>query len=118
MQGTEECPTSQDVWLEAARLHKPEMAKRILAKAIRHIPKSVKVWIKAANMETEVARKKRVLRKALEHIPNSVRLWKSAIQLEEPEEVRPLAAICLSPPMLIVVVSGALVASACGGVCA
>lgn len=48
----------------------------------------VRIWIKAADLETETKAKRRVFRKALEHIPNSVRLWKAAVELENPEDAR------------------------------
>ena len=48
----------------------------------------VRIWIKAADLETETKAKRRVFRKALEHIPNSVRLWKVAVELENPEDAR------------------------------
>ncbi|KAF7313596.1 TPR-REGION domain-containing protein [Mycena chlorophos] len=80
--GCEQCPKSEDVWLEAARLHSNADAKVILANAVQHVPQSVKIWLAAADLEHEVNAKKRVLRKALEHIPNSVRLWKETVNLE------------------------------------
>ncbi|KAI8921006.1 PRP1 splicing factor, N-terminal-domain-containing protein [Powellomyces hirtus] len=87
--GCEECPTSEDVWLESARLNTIENAKVILAQAIRHVPQSVKIWTKACDLETDVKGKKRVLRRALEFIPNSVKIWKAAVSLEEdPEDAR------------------------------
>lgn len=81
--GCEHCPKSEDVWLEAARLHNPADAKVILANAVQHVPQSVKIWLKAASLEQDSKSKKRVLRKALEQIPNSVRLWKETVNLEE-----------------------------------
>jgi pre-mRNA-processing factor 6 len=87
--GCEECPKSEDVWLEAARLNTPENAKIILANAVRQLPQSVRVWLKAMDFEHDVKAKKRVIRRALEFIPNSVSLWKSAVSLEEdPEDAR------------------------------
>ncbi|KAF8509992.1 PRP1 splicing factor, N-terminal-domain-containing protein [Hysterangium stoloniferum] len=80
--GCEHCPKSEDIWLEAARLHNNADAKIILANAVQHVGQSVKVWLTAANLESEVKSKKRVLRKALESIPNSVRLWKETVNLE------------------------------------
>ncbi|CAK5275776.1 unnamed protein product [Mycena citricolor] len=80
--GCEQCPKSEDVWLEAARLHNNADAKVILANAVQHVSQSVKIWLAAADLETDVNSKKRVLRKALEHIPNSVRLWKETVNLE------------------------------------
>ncbi|KAH8091002.1 PRP1 splicing factor, N-terminal-domain-containing protein [Cristinia sonorae] len=80
--GCEQCPKSEDVWLEAARLHNNDDAKVILANAVQHVGQSVKIWLAAADLEHDVKAKKRVLRKSLEHIPNSVRLWKETVNLE------------------------------------
>ncbi|XP_034238152.1 pre-mRNA-processing factor 6 [Thrips palmi] len=88
MKGCEVNQKSEDLWLEAARLQPPDTARGVIAQAVRHIPTSVRIWIKAAALETETKAKRRVYRKALEHIPNSVRLWKAAVELEEPEEAR------------------------------
>ncbi|PPQ73755.1 hypothetical protein CVT24_006946, partial [Panaeolus cyanescens] len=81
-QGCEMCPKSEDVWMEAARLHNNHDAKIILAEAVQHVGQSVKIWLAAADLEGDVQAKKRVLRKAVEHIPNSVRLWKETVNLE------------------------------------
>ncbi|KAA1474753.1 hypothetical protein DENSPDRAFT_804612 [Dentipellis sp. KUC8613] len=81
--GCEQCPTSEDVWLEAARLHNNDDAKVILANAVQHVGQSVKIWLAAADLEHDNKAKRRVLRKALEHIPNSVRLWKETVNLED-----------------------------------
>jgi len=40
--GCDLCPTSEDVWLEFARLSKPEDAKAIVAKGVGAIPTSVR----------------------------------------------------------------------------
>lgn len=88
MRGCEMNPQSEDLWLEAARLQPPDTAKAVIAQAARHIPTSVRIWIKAADLETEAKAKRRVFRKALEHIPNSVRLWKAAVELENPDDAR------------------------------
>ncbi|KAG5221097.1 Pre-mRNA-processing factor [Salix suchowensis] len=117
MQGCEMCPKSEDVWLEAARLHvrlhtvllmcvsditmkNNNDAKVVLANAVQHVSQSVKIWLAAAELESDAKSKKRVLRKgaalhmtniskhhsfipiALEHIPNSVLLWKQTVNLE------------------------------------
>lgn len=88
MAGCEMNPQSEDLWLEAARLQPIDTAKAVIAQAARHIPTSVRIWIKAADLESETKAKRRVFRKALEHIPNSVRLWKAAVELENPEDAR------------------------------
>ncbi|KAF3860582.1 hypothetical protein F7725_000837 [Dissostichus mawsoni] len=74
MKGTEMCPKSEDVWLEAARLQPGDTAKAVVAQAVRHLPQSVRIYIRAAELETDMRAKKRVLRK--------VRLWKTAVELE------------------------------------
>ncbi|VDL89024.1 unnamed protein product [Schistocephalus solidus] len=95
MRGCEECPTSEDIWLEAARLSPPEQAKSIVAQAIRHLPQSVRIWVKAAELETEVKAKRTVYKKALEHVPNSVRLWKLAVELEDEEDARVMLSLAV-----------------------
>ena len=88
MRGTEECPNSEDIWLETARLMPTDQARAVVAQAIGHLPQSVRLWCRGADLESEVKAKRRVYRKALEHVPNSVRLWKLAVELEEEEDAR------------------------------
>lgn len=89
MEGCDACPNSEDMWLEAARLHPPAIANSILARAVRQIPKSVKLWMKASALERGNAQaQKAILRRALEFIPNSIQLWKSAVELENPNDAR------------------------------
>lgn len=90
--GCEKAGDHEDVWLEAARLHNPETAKVILAKAVSKLPKSVKIWMHAVDLEKENSAKKAILRRALMLIPNSEELWKSAVELEAPEDARILLA--------------------------
>lgn len=54
---------SEDVWLEAARLQPGDTAKAVVAQAVRHLPQSVRIYIRAAELETDIRAKKRVLRK-------------------------------------------------------
>lgn len=56
--GCEACPDNEDVWLEGARLQTPENAKTVLANAIRNLPTSVKIWLRAAELEATNASKK------------------------------------------------------------
>ena len=94
-EGCEVCPDSEDVWLEAARLHPQEVAKSILATAARRIPTSVKIFLKAADLEHNDEAKKTVLRKALEANPTSITLWKAAIDLEEAEDAKILLSVAV-----------------------
>ncbi|XP_047971005.1 protein STABILIZED1-like [Salvia hispanica] len=86
--GCEECPKSEDVWLEACRLASHVDAKAVIARGVKAIPNSVKLWMQAAKLELEDVNKSRVLRKGLEHIPDSVRLWKAVVELANEEDAR------------------------------
>lgn len=94
-EGCEVCPESEDVWLEAARLHPQEVAKSILATGARRLPSSVKIFLKAADLEQSESAKKAVLRKALEANPTSVTLWKAAIELEDVDNARILLSVAV-----------------------
>ncbi|KAL3631566.1 Protein STABILIZED1 [Castilleja foliolosa] len=85
--GCQECPKSEDVWLEACRLASHE-AKAVIARGVKAIPNSVKLWMQAAKLEQDDANKSKVLRKGLEHIPDSVRLWKAVVELANEEDAR------------------------------
>ena len=90
--GVEVCPLVEDVWLEAMRLSKTDNAKVIAAQAIKHLPKSVKLWLAAAGLESLASQKKLVLRRALEFVPRSLAVWKAAIELENAEDARIMLA--------------------------
>jgi len=95
MEGCEICPDNEDVWLEAARLHPQDQSKTILAAAARRMPTSVKVYLRAADLESHDFAKKAVLRKALEANPNSVTLWKAAIDLEDADDAKILLSVAV-----------------------
>jgi pre-mRNA-processing factor 6 len=88
--GCEHCPRDEDVWLEAARLQlRSQGARAVLSEAVRRNPQSVKLWLRAAELEADNAdAKKAVLRKALTLVPNSEKLWKAAVSLEQPADAR------------------------------
>ncbi|XP_027159740.1 protein STABILIZED1 [Coffea eugenioides] len=86
--GCEECPKSEDIWVEACRLSNPEDAKAVIARGVKANPNSVKLWLEAARLEHDNVNKSRVLRKGLEHIPDSVRLWKAVVELANEEDAR------------------------------
>ncbi|KAK1863751.1 hypothetical protein I4F81_006305 [Pyropia yezoensis] len=69
-----------------------DAAKRVLASAVRHLPRSVRIWLAAAALEAHPPAARRVLRKALELIPSSARLWRAAVEREPPASARPLLA--------------------------
>lgn len=82
-QGCEQCPKSEDAWLENIRLNDNHNAKIIAANAIKNNERSTRLWIEAMKLESDPRAKKRVLRQALDHIPQSVAIWKEAVNLEE-----------------------------------
>ncbi|PRQ24673.1 putative PRP1 splicing factor, tetratricopeptide-like helical domain-containing protein [Rosa chinensis] len=86
--GCEECPKSEDVWLEACRLASPDGTKAVVVARVKSIPNSVKLWMQAAKLEHDDSNKSRVLRKGLEHIPDSIRLWKAMVELANEEDAR------------------------------
>lgn len=88
MEACEKCPRDENVWLEAARIQEPEMAKRVCATATQRLPKSTRIYIRAAQLETDKDKKRRVLRRALENCPESVQLWKVAVNLENNHDAR------------------------------
>lgn len=94
-EGCEICPDQEDVWLEAARLHPPAVAKSILATAVRRIPNSVKLFLRATDLEDSHNAKKAVLRKAIEANPTSITLWKHAIELEEVDDAKVLLSVAV-----------------------
>ncbi|KAI9893233.1 MAG: hypothetical protein M1814_000360 [Vezdaea aestivalis] len=83
------CPKSEDAWLESIRLNETHNGRIIAARAVKHNPKSVRLWTAAMQLENTTQQKKRVLRLALDSIPQSVALWKEAVNLEaDPEDAR------------------------------
>lgn len=88
LEGCNKNPKSEDLWMEAIRLHPLDEAKKIVATAVSHRKDSVKLWLKAADLENENKAKRKVLRKALECIPKSVQLWKAAVDLEDPDDAK------------------------------
>ena len=92
-QGCEQCPKSEDAWLENIRLNDNYNAKIIAAAALKINDRSTRLWIEAMKLETDPVKKKRVLRKAIDHIPQSVLIWKEAVNLEDdPADARLLLA--------------------------
>ncbi|KAL9622057.1 MAG: hypothetical protein Q9160_003556 [Pyrenula sp. 1 TL-2023] len=92
-QGCDQCPKSEDAWLENIRLNDNHNAKIIAANAIKNNERSTRLWIEAMKLESEPRAKKRVLRQAIDQIPQSVTIWKEAVNLEEdPADARLLLA--------------------------
>lgn len=84
-QGCLQCPRDEDIWLENIRLNETDVVQRkiLVANAIRFLPKSTALWVKAIQFETERSNKYRVVRKAIKEIPYSLELWKMAVKFEQ-----------------------------------
>jgi len=88
-QALEHCPDSEDLYFEAARLEPIERKKALLARALKIIPKSVKLWLAAADAEEDIERQKKVLNKSLMYIPQSEKIWRKLISLcKEDDEAK------------------------------
>lgn len=91
--GCEHCPKNEDIWIENIGLNENHNAKIIAAAAIKNNDRSVRLWVEAMRLESDLKAKKRVLRQALDHIPQSVAIWKEAVKLEEdPADARLMLA--------------------------
>lgn len=78
-------PHSAELWLESVRVHAlgPENdGKSVVAAALRFLPRSEALWLRAAELEARPADQYRVVRRALERVPESERLWELAVALE------------------------------------
>lgn len=91
-EGCRNNPKSEDAWLENIRLSEStskEYAKKTASRAVHQIPKSISLWLKASNLESDLNSQKAIIRKALENNPKSDTLWKNAVSLEsEPSEAK------------------------------
>nr|GEW20925.1 protein stabilized1 [Tanacetum cinerariifolium] len=60
----------------------------VIARGVKAIPNSVKLWMQAATLEHDDVIRSKVLRKGLEIIPDSVRLWKAVVELANEEDAK------------------------------
>lgn len=87
--GCQTTPDSEAVWVENIKINENHNAKIIAANAITHIPHSTRLWMLAADLETELNSKKRVLRRAIDVLPKSTQIWKELVNLsEDPSDAR------------------------------
>lgn len=81
--GCENCPKSEDCWLENIRLADKVNARIIAASAIKSNDRSVRLWQTASELETDSRSRKRVLQQAIDHVPQSIVLWKELVNLQD-----------------------------------
>ncbi|EMS12388.1 pre-mRNA-processing factor, putative [Entamoeba histolytica HM-3:IMSS] len=85
MEGTQKCPNSDEIWLQAIRLHPIEVRSDICASAIAVLPKKPSLWLEAIELEKNIIEKRKIAHKGLEFVSNSIELWKKTIELEDGE---------------------------------
>lgn len=91
--GTEMCPSSEAVWLEAMRLNDNHNAKIIAKNGIQANPTSTALYLGAADLETIPANRKRVLMRATDALPKSEKIWRELINgVEDPFDAKLLTA--------------------------
>ena len=77
------------LWIEAMKLETDSRAKkRVLRKALDHIPQSVMLWKEAVNLEDDPDDAKIMLAKATDIIPLSIELWLALARLESAENAQ------------------------------
>lgn len=84
------CPKNDEIWLERIRLNASDsvLCRALVAEGIRFNPKSLLLWTRATELETESFNKRRVVMKALQELPTSEELWKQIIVFESDEKER------------------------------
>lgn len=88
-EGCEKCPKSEEIWLTNLEMNANDVqtSKVIVADAIKFNYKSLKLWLKATELELDNLSKVRVLRKALEWLPKSFELWLAIVDYEDDKEI-------------------------------
>lgn len=89
-EGCEKCPYSEEVWLVSLEIHSSDnhMCRVIVADALKYNPESLKLWLKASELEADDLSKKRVLMKALEYLSKSESLWLEIIKYESDRKMQ------------------------------
>ncbi|SCU83975.1 LAMI_0C05622g1_1 [Lachancea mirantina] len=87
-EGLQHCPRDEDIWLECLRLNAVdnEYCKNLVADGISFNQKSLRLWLKAIELEKETINKVRVLRKAIRNLPECEQLWKMAVEYEDQKD--------------------------------
>jgi len=77
------------LWTEAMKLENdPVSKKRVVRRALDHIPESETLWKAAVNLEEDPDDARLLLAKATEMIPNSIELWLALARLETPKRAK------------------------------
>ncbi|CAK7221867.1 U4/U6 x U5 tri-snRNP complex subunit Prp1 [Sporothrix curviconia] len=77
------------LWVEAMKLETdPLSKKRVVRKALDHLPESEALWKEAVNLEEDPEDARLLLAKATELIPASIDLWLALARLETPKNAK------------------------------
>ncbi|CAK7269051.1 U4/U6 x U5 tri-snRNP complex subunit Prp1 [Sporothrix epigloea] len=77
------------LWVEAMKLEtEPLSKKRVVRKALDHLPESEALWKEAVNLEENSEDARLLLAKATELIPASIDLWLALARLETPKNAK------------------------------
>ncbi|OAA68061.1 mRNA splicing factor [Niveomyces insectorum RCEF 264] len=77
------------LWIEAMKLETDQLSKkRVVRRALDHIPESETLWKEAVNLEEDPADARLLLAKATELIPASIDLWLALARLETPKNAK------------------------------
>ena len=77
------------LWTEAMKLEIDQTSKkRVVRRALDHIPESETLWKAAVNLEEDPDDARLLLAKATEMIPNSIELWLALARLETPKNAK------------------------------
>ncbi|CAK7240122.1 MAG: U4/U6 x U5 tri-snRNP complex subunit Prp1 [Sporothrix thermara] len=77
------------LWVEAMKLETdPLSKKRVVRKALDHLPESEALWKEAVNLEENPEDARLLLAKATELIPASIDLWLALARLETPKNAK------------------------------
>lgn len=87
-QAVEKITDSEDIWLEAARLHSSNQARVFLQKGLSNLPESSKLWIAYADLETGIYDKIKIYEQALNQVSFSEEIWKKLINLVDDEKAK------------------------------
>lgn len=82
VEACKKCPTSVDLWLQNIKLNRRDKARLIMIDAISANMTSLKLWLKAAELETLQGDKLKVFEKACRIIPDEPEIWRRWAETE------------------------------------
>lgn len=86
----QKCPRNEEVWLECIRLNASDISlcKGLTAEGLAFNPRSLPLWLKAIDLESDLFSKRRVVMKALQELPKNEKLWTLVLSFEDDQSER------------------------------